>query len=129
MQELDSIISAHPPQLVNSPSCAYHACMAKVSLIAKLQTNPEQADEVEAALASTCAAATEEAGLEIYSAHKDSAEEGVYWFFELYEDDAALGVHGKGDGMKAAMAALGALLTAPPTINIASPVATKGLTL
>ena len=102
--------------------------MAKVSLIAKLQTNPEQADEVEAALENTCKAAAEEAGLEIYSAHKDSAEEGVYWFFELY-DDAALGVHGQGDGMKAAMAALGALLTAPPTINMASPVAAKGLSL
>ena len=53
----------------------------------------------------------------------------VYWFFELYEDDAALGGHGQGDGMKAAMAALGALLTAPPTINIASPVAAKGINL
>ena len=103
--------------------------MTKVSLIAKLQTNPEQADEVEAALENTCKAAAEEAGLEIYSAHKDSAEEGVYWFFELYENDEALGVHGQGEGMKAAMAALGALLTAPPTINIASPVAAKGINL
>ena len=102
--------------------------MAKVSLIAKLQTNPEQSDEVEAALKETCTAAAE-AGLEIYSAHKDSAEDGVYWFFEMYENDAALGVHGQGDGMKAAMAALGALLTAPPTINIASPVAAKGINL
>ena len=58
--------------------------MTKVSLIAKLQTNPEQADEVEAALENTCKAAAEEAGLEIYSAHKDSAEDGVYWFFELF---------------------------------------------
>ena len=103
--------------------------MAKVALIAKLQTNPEQSVEVEAALKETCTAAVEEAGLEIYSAHKDSAEDGVYWFFELYENDAALGVHGQGDGMKAAMAALGALLTAPPTINIASPVAAKGINL
>ncbi len=101
--------------------------MSKVSLIAKLQTNPEQSDEVEAALAATCAAAEEEAGLEIYSAHKDSGEEGIYWFFELYEDGEALGVHGQGEGMKAAMAALGSLLIAPPTINIASPVAAKGL--
>tara|TARA_Y100001970_G_C14155657_1_gene815384 strand:- start:998 stop:1309 length:312 start_codon:yes stop_codon:yes gene_type:complete len=103
--------------------------MAKVSLIAKLHTNPDQSDEVEAALENTCKAAAEEAGLEIYSAHKDSAEEGVYWFFEIYESDEALGVHGQGDGMKAAMAALGALLTTAPTINIASPVAAKGLNL
>ena len=101
--------------------------MTKVSLIAKLQTNPEQADEVEAALENTCKAAAEEAGLEIYSAHRDSAEEGVYWLFELDERDEALGVHGQGDGMKAAMAAMGALLTAQTPINIASPVAAKGL--
>ena len=31
--------------------------MAKVSLIAKLQTDPEKAEEVEAALAATCSAA------------------------------------------------------------------------
>ena len=55
--------------------------MAKVSLIAKLQTDPEKAEEVEAALAATCSAAEEEVGLEIYSAHKDSGEEGIYWFF------------------------------------------------
>ena len=103
--------------------------MTKVSLIAKLQTNPDQAEEVEAALAATCAAAEEETGLEIYSAHKDSAEEGIYWFFEIYTDGDALGVHGQGEGMKAAMAALGALLTAPPAINIASPVTAKGLSL
>ncbi len=103
--------------------------MTKVSLIAKLQTNPERADEVEAALENTCNAAAEESGLEIYSAHKDSAEEGVYWFFELYENEEALGVHGQGDGMKAAMTALGSLLTAPPIINMASPVAAKGIDL
>ena len=103
--------------------------MAKVSLIAKLQTDPKKAEEVEAALAATCSAAEEEVGLEIYSAHKDSGEEGIYWFFEMYTDGDALGVHGQGDGMKAAMSALGALLLAPPTINIASPVAAKGLNL
>ena len=37
--------------------------MAKVSLIAKLQTDPEKAEEVEAALAATCSAAEEEVGL------------------------------------------------------------------
>ena len=103
--------------------------MAKVSLIAKLQTDPEKSEEVEAALVATCSAAEEEAGLEIYSAHKDSGEEGIYWFFEMYTDGDALGVHGQGEGMKAAMSALGALLLAPPTINIASPVAAKGLNL
>ena len=47
----------------------------------------------------------------------------------MYTDADALGVHGQGDGMKAAMSALGALLLASPTINIASPVASKVLNL
>ena len=51
--------------------------MSKISLIAKLFTDPDKSEEVEAALAVSCAAAAEESGLEIYSAHKDSNEEGV----------------------------------------------------
>lgn len=103
--------------------------MAKVSLIAKLTTDPDKSEEVETALAATCEAANEEAGLEIYSAHKDSGEAGIYWFFELYTDGDALAVHGKGDGMRAAMGGLGSLLGAPPEINMAVPVAAKGMDL
>lgn len=103
--------------------------MAKVSLIAKLTTDPDTSAEVEAALAATCEAANEEAGLEIYSAHKDSGEAGIYWFFELYTDSDAMAVHGKGDGMKAAMGALGSLLTGAPEITMAVPIAAKGIDL
>lgn len=103
--------------------------MSKVTLFAKLTTDPDKSAEVEAALASVCSAAEEETGLEIYSAHKDNNEAGIYWFFEYYTDEAALGVHGQGDGMKAAMGALGAVLTGAPEINFATPVAAKGLDL
>ena len=103
--------------------------MSKVALIAKLTSDPANAAEVEAALAATCEAAAEEAGLEIYSAHKDTGEDGVYWFFELYTDGEALAVHGKGDGMRAAMGALGGLLTSKAEISMLSPVAAQGMEL
>ena len=76
--------------------------MSKISLIAKLTAADGKADELEAVLAEVIAAADEEPGLEIYSAHQDTGNEGVYYFFEMYSDDDAFAVHGKGDGMKAA---------------------------
>lgn len=103
--------------------------MSKVSLIAKLVIKDGTAAEYEAAAASLMAAAEEEAGLEIYSLHRDNGSENTYWFFELYTDQAALDVHGKGEGMKAAMGSLGPFLAAAPEIMHLAPVVAKGLDL
>jgi quinol monooxygenase YgiN len=103
--------------------------MSKISLIAKLTAADGKAAELEAVLAEVVAAADEEAGLEIYSAHKDTANEGVYFFFEMYSDDQALAVHGKGDGMKAAMSKFGGLLSGRPEITMMSPVVAKGINI
>ncbi len=102
---------------------------SKRSIIAKLTCEAANADALEEALHNGIAAAEEESGLEIYSVHKDPNEPGIYWFFELYTGDEALGVHGKGDGMKAAMRAVGGLLSAPPEVSVLHPVAAKGLSL
>lgn len=101
--------------------------MSKISLIAKLTAAEGKAAELEAVLGEVVTAAEEEAGLEIYSAHKDSANEGVYYFFELYTDGDALGVHGKGDGMKAAMGKFAGLLSGRPEITMMNPVVAKGM--
>lgn len=101
--------------------------MSKISVIAKLTAADGKSDELEAALAGLIAAAEEETGLEIYSVHAAKDEPGVYWFFELYSDDEAFGVHGKSDGMKAAMGAVGGLLGGRPEVILMSPVAAKGL--
>ncbi len=103
--------------------------MSKKTIIAKLTCDPDNAEALEAALHEGIKAADEEGGLEIYSVHKDPNEAGVYWFFELYADVDALGVHGKGDGMRAAMKAVGSHLSAPPEVSVLDPVAAKGLTL
>ncbi len=99
--------------------------MSKHSLIAKLTCTDGRAEEFEAALAGLIEASNEEAGLEIYSAHRDA--ENVYWFFELYTDDDAVAAHGKGDAMGRAMAATGAFLTGAPEIHRLTPVVAKGL--
>lgn len=103
--------------------------MAKVSIIAKLTTAEENVAAFEDALATMVTASDEEPGLEIYSVHKDPDTAGVYWFFELYTDDAAVAAHGTSDAMKAAMAATGACLAAPPEIHRLTPVVAKGLDL
>jgi quinol monooxygenase YgiN len=103
--------------------------MSKTSLIAKLTAAEGKSSELEAALAGVIAAAEEEAGLEVYSAHASKDEPGVYYFFELYQNDDALAVHGKGDGMKAAMAAFGGCLGGRPEITMMTPIAAKGLSL
>ena len=99
--------------------------MAKHSLIAKLTCTEGRSDEFEAELATLIEASNEEAGLEVYSVHRDVGN--VYWFFELYADDDAVAAHGKGDAMAKAMAATGAFLAAPPEIHRLTPVAAKGL--
>ena len=101
--------------------------MAKNSLIAKLVCVKGRNTEFEAELATLIEASNEEAGLEIYSVHRGADD--VYWFFELYTDDAAVAAHGKGDAMGVAMAATGAFLAAPPEIHRLTPVVAKGLNI
>lgn len=103
--------------------------MSKISLIAKLTAAEGKATELKAALENMIPAAEEEAGLEIYSVHADTADSNVFYFFELYADQGALDVHGKGDDMAAAMGALKGLLGGRPEVTMLSPVAAKGLSL
>ncbi|MGF1599931.1 MAG: putative quinol monooxygenase [Acidimicrobiales bacterium] len=101
--------------------------MSKPVLIAKLTAADGKADELRAALGALIGAADEEPGLEVYSVHADTSDANVFYFFEMYTDRAALDVHGKGDGMKAAMGALGGLLAGRPDVISLEPVAAKGL--
>jgi quinol monooxygenase YgiN len=103
--------------------------MSKISLIAKLTAAEGKSTELEDALRGVIAAAEEEAGLEVYSAHAANDEPGVYYFFELYADEAAKDVHGKGDGMRTAMGAFAGCLGARPEITLMTPVAAKGLSI
>ena len=99
--------------------------MAKHSLIAKLVCAEGRNAEFETELGALIEASNEEAGLEIYSVHRDV--DNVYWFFELYTDADAVAAHGTGDAMKAAMATTGGFLASPPEIHRLTPVVAKGL--
>jgi len=103
--------------------------MSKISLIAKLTAAEGKSSELERVLANVITASEEEAGLEVYSAHAADDEPGVYYFFELYRDDEAMAVHGKGDGMRAAMGAFAGLLGGRPELTKMTPLAAKGLDL
>lgn len=101
--------------------------MSKISLIAKLTAAEGKAEALEDAFRGVIAAAEEEAGLEVYSVHAVNDEPGAYYFFELYRDDEAMTVHGKGERMQAAMGAFGGLLAGRPEITMMTPIAAKGL--
>ena len=103
--------------------------MSKISLIAKLTAAEGKAGELDAALREVVVAAEEEEGLEIYSVHADKADSNVFYFFELYRDQDALDVHGRGDRMKPAMKALGSMLAGRPEVTMLDPVVAKGLDL
>ena len=103
--------------------------MTKISLIAKLPVAEGKIEEMKTALATLIAAAAEEPGLEVYSAHQDEKNPNDFYFFEVYANAEALEVHGKGDAMKAAMGAVGACLAGRPEITKMAPVGAKGLDL
>jgi quinol monooxygenase YgiN len=99
--------------------------MSKHVLLARLQATLGKIDEFEAALRDLIDAADEEPATEIYAVH--AAGDGVYWFYEVYADEAARAVHGKGDRMRTAMAALGPFLAGRPEITSLTPIAGKGI--
>ncbi len=101
--------------------------MTKIALIAKLSVDESLAADFEAALAQLIDTANTEEGLEIYAAHRDTNDASVYYFYELYTDADALGAHGKGDAMKAAMGALRPFMTGRAEVTTLAPVVAKGL--
>ncbi|MEO6652701.1 MAG: putative quinol monooxygenase [Ilumatobacteraceae bacterium] len=103
--------------------------MSKISVIAKLTAAAGSTDDLGTALADLIEAANDEHGLEIYSVHRANDEADTFYFFELYRDGDAIDEHGKGDAMKAAMAAVGTLLAGRPEVIRMTPVAAKGLAL
>ena len=72
-------------------------------------------------------AARGEPGVEVYSYHR--GDDDTFWFFALMTDQESMQHHGQSDAMKAAMAAFGPLMAAPPQMSVTTPVAAIGLDL
>lgn len=100
--------------------------MSRISLIAKLTAAEGKSDELQAALKAMIPEADEESGLEVYSVSADNDHDGVFYFFEVYRDQEAIDVHGKGERMRAAMGSLSGLLGGRPEVTMMTPVAAKG---
>jgi quinol monooxygenase YgiN len=101
--------------------------MSKTSLFAKMKVHPGKRDEALAALVAALPAANDEDGTEIYSFHADKSDADTIWVFELYTDDAALGVHGQSPAVAELFGTLGDLLAEPPMMVIADVHAGKGV--
>lgn len=101
--------------------------MAKVAVIAKLTAAPGKREELVAAFASMLDAVEQESGTLVYALNTDKGNADLVWFYELYEDDAALAAHSGSDAMKAVGGKLGGLLGGAPELFMLSLEGGKGL--
>ena len=67
--------------------------MPKVAVLAKMTAKEGQGPVLLEALSGMIEAVGGEAGTEIYALHSDAASADVVWFYELYSDKDALGIH------------------------------------
>jgi quinol monooxygenase YgiN len=102
--------------------------MPKVAVVAKLTAAPGKRDEVVDVLKDVVAATEQEAGTLVYAMNVEK-DGDVIWFFELYTDEGALGVHAGSDAMKASGPRLAGKLAGRPEIIQLTPVVAKGLPL
>jgi quinol monooxygenase YgiN len=101
--------------------------MPKVAMVAKLTATDGKRDELAAVFESLFPAVEQEEGTEAYILHEDVGDPNVIWFYELYTDEAALGVHGGSDAMKELGGKLGGLIAAAPELTMLKPRKAKGL--
>ena len=101
--------------------------MSKTSLLVHMKTHSGKRDEALAALVAALPAAEAEEGTEIYSFHTDKADADVLWVFEVYTDDAALGVHGQSEAVAEMFGVIGPLLAEPPAMHLCDLHAGKGV--
>ena len=100
--------------------------MAKVSMLAKVRTHDGKGDELIAAFQALFVAADGEPGTEVYVMNRSKQDPNVFWIYELYADDAALGVHSGSEAMAKAAPAFGSLI-ADSELILGEPVQAKGL--
>lgn len=99
-----------------------------IAVIAKLTAVAGRRDELVDALRPLVAAVTEdEPGTSRYILHTDDTDAEAVWFYETYDDDAALQAHMSSAAMLSALAEFGPLLDGAPELIRVTPVVGKGL--
>jgi quinol monooxygenase YgiN len=98
--------------------------MAKVSMMGTMSCQDGKVDEMEAVLKKMVEAAHDEPGIEIYSYHR--GEGNRFSFFALMSSPEAMQNHGRTPALQAVMAEFGPLMSAPPEMSSATPIAAIG---
>ena len=89
-----------------------------IGLVATLRVNDGKAELFEDVFREIMAVIrAEEPGTLVYQLTKSRTEPNLYKMLELYQDQAALDVHGKGEGARAAFAKLGGCLAGKPDLE------------
>ena len=100
--------------------------MSHLGVVAKLTAKEGQRDQLAAALQPLLEAVNDEPGTLVYLLYADDGAPDVLWFYERYEDRAALKAHGGSEAMKAAGAAMAPFLASPAEIHVLSFIGGKG---
>jgi autoinducer 2-degrading protein len=100
--------------------------MSQVSLLARFTAKEGKGDEIVAAFAPIIDQVRNEPGTLLYVMNRAKDNPDVFWFAELYADDAAFAAHGASEAMANAMPTLGPLI-AESELVVSEPVLGKGL--
>jgi (4S)-4-hydroxy-5-phosphonooxypentane-2,3-dione isomerase len=100
--------------------------MPKVALFARLKAKEGKADQLLTALQPLLDQAENEPGTLLYALHRSKDDPDVFWFAEIYADDAAFEAHERSQVMVDAGPALGELIAEFDRI-VGEPVSAKGL--
>ncbi len=101
--------------------------MPKTAIFAKITAQPGKGDELLAALSAMLEPVEQEPGTELYILHTSESEPDVVRVYEVYSDGDAVAAHMGSEAMKAAGAAMGSLLGAPPEITMSTVISAKGI--
>jgi quinol monooxygenase YgiN len=103
--------------------------MPKMAVVAKLVAKPGMGDDLAKAMGKLIDAVEDEPGTEVYVMHRSAQDPDAVWFYELYTDAAANGVHSGSETMKQMFTDLADIIGGRPEITLLEPVAGKGIPL
>ncbi|MET0144510.1 MAG: putative quinol monooxygenase [Ilumatobacteraceae bacterium] len=98
-----------------------------VAMLARIPAQPGRRDELVAAMQQAITNAESEAGTRVYILHTNDKDPDAVFFYELYDDAAALDAHMTSDAFKALGASLRDLAGGRPELTKLTPVSGKGL--
>jgi quinol monooxygenase YgiN len=99
--------------------------MPKVSLLAKFRAKEGKADDLIAAFQPLFEQVEKEPGTLLYVMNRSKEDPNLFWFSELYEDDAAFASHSGSEAMANAVPILGPLIDESELI-LGEPALAKG---